>query len=285
MNEIIIEARELSFEYPDGTPALRDVSLKIRKGSKVAVLGSNGSGKSTLFMNFNGVLKPTGGRLFFKGREVGYSRSSLINLRKSVGIVFQDPDSQLFSASVLQEVSFGPVNLRMPQDTVKERVDNALKELGIYNLRDRPVHFLSYGQKKMVTIADILVMEPELIIFDEPTACLDPKHTLNIIELFDRINQKGVTVIISTHDIDMAYSWADYIIVMKEGRIEMEGKPEDIFEDRRLLERAGLVKPVVLEIYRELRRKGIIEENLPVPRNKEKLLEMIKSIRKTGIVS
>jgi cobalt/nickel transport system ATP-binding protein len=146
MPENILETRSISYSYPDGTKALDQVSIRIKKGSKVAVLGSNGAGKSTLFLNLNGVLKPTGGRVFFDGREVDYKRSSLTELRKNVGIVFQDPDVQLFSSSVYQEVSFGPMNLKLPEHIVRERVESSLEALGISHLKERPTHFLSYGQ-------------------------------------------------------------------------------------------------------------------------------------------
>lgn len=276
MAEYILEAQNLDFKYPDGTHALKGVSVKIEKGKKIAVLGSNGAGKSTLFLNFNGVLRPAGGKLLFKQKEVRYDHSSLVELRKSVGIVFQDPDVQLFSASVLQEVSFGPMNLRLPENIVRERVNRALDATGTSHLKAKPVHFLSYGQKKRVSIADILAMEPEVIIFDEPTACLDPRHTVQTMNLFDELNQKGVTVILSTHDVDAAYSWADHIIVMKDGMVMKEGKPGEIFGDDELLSRTDLVKPLILEVYDELRKNGYLCKGAQIPRNREELFKVIR---------
>lgn len=278
MDEYILEAQDLDYEYPDGTIALRGVSIKIEKGSKVAVLGSNGAGKSTLFLNLNGVLKPTRGKLFLKGKKVKYNHSFLTELRKNVGIVFQDPDTQLFSASVFQEVSFGPLNLKLSEEIVKDRVNTALEAVGISDIKDRPTHFLSYGQKKKVSIADILAMQPEVIIFDEPTACLDPKHAQNIIELFNDINKNGTTVILSTHNMDMAYSWADHLIVMKDGRVEGQGTPAEVFTDGKLLRLANLEKPAILEIYDELKKKGFFKGNASVPRSKSELLQMIKDM-------
>lgn len=276
MRQYILEAQNMEFRYPDGTMALKGLTVGIEKGKKIAVLGSNGAGKSTLFLHFNGVFKPTKGKLLFKGREVSYNSKFLMELRKSVGIVFQDPDTQLFSASVLQEVSFGPINLKLPEREVRRRVDNAMEAVGISHLQSKPTHFLSYGQKKRVSIADILAMEPEVIIFDEPTDCLDPKHTLQIMDLFDDINKKGTTVILSTHDVDTAYSWADYILVMKDGGLIREGTPYEIFKDDELLRNTDLVKPVILEFFEELAACGCIAQGTSVPRSKEELLRAIR---------
>jgi len=278
MPENILETKNISYSYPDGTKALDGVSVRIKKGSKVAVLGSNGAGKSTLFLNLNGVLKPTGGKVYFNGREVDYKRASLTELRKNVGIVFQDPDVQLFSSSVYQEVSFGPMNLRLPEHIVRERVECSLEELGISHLKERPTHFLSYGQKKKVSIADIIAMEPEVIIFDEPTACLDPRNSQQLVRLFDKLNRSGKTVILSTHNVDMAYSWADHVIVMKEGKVEREGMPKDVFRDTDLLESADLIKPFVLEIYDELKKTGALGDVDAIPASREELIGMIRSI-------
>jgi len=277
--EDILELKDVSYTYPDGTKALKKVSLKIKKGGKIAVLGPNGAGKSTLFLNLNGVFKPTSGKIFFEGKEVSHNHSALKELRKKVGIVFQDPDTQLFSASVLQEVSFGPLNLKLPEDIVQKRVENALCSLDIFHLKDRPTHFLSYGQKKKVSIADIIACEPQVIIFDEPTAYLDPKHSLEMIKLMEEMSQKGTTVILSTHDVDLAYSWADYVFVMKEGKIIKEGTPLEIFSDEKLLGEADLVQPLVLLLYKELLQSAILDEKAKIPQNKEELVGMIRTLK------
>lgn len=279
MSEYILEAQNLYFKYPDGTQALNGMNMRIQKGKKIAVLGSNGAGKSTLFLNFNGVLRPSAGKILFNGKEVQYKRKELNSLRKSIGIVFQDPDSQLFSASVYQEVSFGAVNLKLSDKEVRMRVDDALEDTGITHLKDKPTHFLSYGQKKRVSIADILVMHPEVIICDEPTACLDPKHTLKIMTLFESLNQKGTTIILSTHDVEIAWSWADYVYIMKEGRIEGEGTPEEVFDNSELLMQIEMKKPVILEVYEELAVNGLITRQLPIPKTIEELKEIIKKER------
>ena len=275
--EYIIETVNLNFKYQDGTKALNNVSLKIEKGKKISFLGVNGSGKSTLFLNFNGILKPSSGKVFYDGNEIKYNRASLYTLRKNIGIVFQDPDNQLFSASVYQEVSFGPMNLKLDEDEVRKRVDVALANTGMIEFSDKAVHFLSYGQKKRVAIADIIAMKPEIIILDEPTSSLDPKHSKQIVQIFDELNEEGMTVILSTHDVELAYAWSDYIFVMKDGEIIREGTPYEIFSDDELIFNSYLEKPLVLEIYEVLCKNGDVDLNLhnKVPRNKKDLFKIL----------
>lgn len=270
MSEYILETKNLSFQYPDGTKALNNINLKIEKGKKISFIGVNGSGKSTLFLNFNGVLRPTKGNLIYKGNEVKYNQKSLLQLRKNIGIVFQDPENQLFSASVYQEVSFGAMNLKLDEIEVRTRVETALKNIGMYDYREKAVHFLSYGQKKRVSIADILVMNPEIIVFDEPTSSLDPKHARQIINIFNDINEKGITVILSTHDVELAYSWSDYIFVMKNGEIAKEGTPYEIFSDNKLIEECYLQKPLILEVFEALNESKKISWNNSIPKNKDR---------------
>jgi len=275
MSEYILETKDLNFQYEDGTEALKNINLKIKKGKKISFVGVNGSGKSTLFLNLNGVLKPTKGTVIYDGNEVKYNHKSLLSLRKNIGIVFQDPDNQLFSASVYQEVSFGAMNLKLSDIEVRSRVDQALNSVGMYEYRDKAVHFLSYGQKKRVSIADILVMNPEIIVFDEPTSSLDPKHSKQIVNIFDELNERGMTVILSTHDVELAYSWSDYIVVMKDGEIVREGTPYEIFSDDNLIHECYLEKPIVLEIFEKLRDNGKITLDTNIPRNKEELYKIL----------
>ena len=282
MTEYILETKDLVFKYT-GDKVLNEISVQIEKGKKTVFLGENGAGKSTLFLHFNGILKPNKGKIFFKGGEVKYDLASLKKLRKSVGIVFQDPDTQLFSASVYQEVSFGLMNLGFPREKAEKYVDYALEATGTSSLRDKPTHSLSYGQKKRVTIASIIAMEPEVIIFDEPTNYLDPKHKIQIIGFLDELNKNGTTVILSTHDVDIAYPWADNIFVMKDGNILKHGSPEEIFSDLKVLDSTNLISPMILDIYNELKRKGCVSPDIPFPRSKTELVEcIIKSACYTG---
>jgi len=282
MSKYILETKNLSYKYQDGTKALNNINVKIEKGKKVSFVGVNGSGKSTIFLNFNGILKPTKGSVEYKGIEVKYNQKALLELRKNVGIVFQDPENQLFSASVYQEVSFGAMNLKLSVEEVRSRVDDALKNVGMYDYKDKAVHFLSYGQKKRVAIADILVMRPEIIVFDEPTSSLDPKHSKQIIKIFDELNEKGITVILSTHDVELAYAWSDYVIVMKDGEIAREGTPYEIFSDDKLIHECYLEKPLILEIFEKLRSNGKIDSNSSIPKNKQELVDIINSHGETN---
>ncbi|MBC7323989.1 MAG: ATP-binding cassette domain-containing protein, partial [Moorella sp. (in: Bacteria)] len=257
------------FSYPDGTRALRGVSLSIPEGQKVAILGPNGAGKSTLFLHFNGILRPREGSIYFAGSRINYRHKALTALRQQVGIVFQDPDSMLFSASVLQEISFGPLNLGLAREEVIRRVETAMAATGIADLQDKPAHFLSYGQKKRVAIASVLAMEPRVIIFDEPTAYLDPRTTREIMALLENISQQGKTIVLSTHDVDLAYTWADYIYVLARGQVAGAGTPAEIFNDSALLEAADLARPWLLEVYEDLKNKGWLPATAPVPKSKD----------------
>ncbi len=263
MSQYIFETCELEYEYPDGTKALKGINLAIEKGKKTAVLGPNGAGKSTLFLHFNGILKPKIGRVLFDGREIEYNRRHLMELRKNVGIIFQDPDTQIFAGTVFQEVSFGPLNLGLKDDEVKERVEKALITAGVYDLTQKPTHLLSYGQKKRVCIAGVLAMEPEVIIFDEPTAYLDPKHCRILLETLDVLHQSGKQIILSTHDVNLAYGWADNILIIKDGKLLKSGTPEEIFANDEVLKQADLQKPMLLEVYEVLFEKGLIGKRQP----------------------
>jgi cobalt/nickel transport system ATP-binding protein len=273
----ILEARDIEFDYPDGTKALRGVSICIPNGKKTAVLGPNGAGKTTLFLHFNGILKPAKGKIRFAGQDICYNHSFLFELRKNVGIVFQDPDIQLFSASVFQEISFGPLNLGLSKESVLERVSQAMVATGTVELRDKPTHFLSYGQKKRVSIADILAMQPKVLICDEPITSLDSRNAARIIDLLDKSNQEDMTVILSTHDVDLAYSWADYIFVMKEGMMVGEGNPEEVFQNESLLKEAELDKPWLIDVYDELKRKRWVVDDMPPPKTRGELMSRISN--------
>lgn len=277
MTEFILEAKDLVFNYPGDTLALNGISVKIPKGEKTVFLGGNGAGKTTLFLHFNGVLKPHKGKVYFKNEELKYDQKSLNALRKCVGIVFQDPDTQLFSTSVCQEISFGPINLGFPEDKVRRYVDYALQATGTVDLKDKPTQFLSYGEKRKVTIASIIAMVPEVIIFDEPTNYIDPKHKIQIMNFLTDLNKSGITIILSTHNVDIAYSWADNVIVMQDGLLLKEGKPDEIFSNIEVLKSANLTEPIILEIFNELKLSKLIKNDTPLPKDKEELINIIRS--------
>ena len=260
----------------DGTKAIKDLSIEIPEGKKIAVIGNNGSGKTTLFLHFNGIHRPTSGNLFYKGKKIEYSSKEIKNIRKNIGIVFQDPDNQLFSGSVYQDVSYGPVNLGWDEKEIRLRIEEAMVQTGTWDLREKPTHFLSYGQKKRVAIAGVLSMMPEVIILDEPTAGLDPVFTSQIMELLDNLNKNGSTIIISSHNMEEVFAWADYLFVLNKGEIIAEGNPEEVFKDSNILKQGNLKKPWVLEMYEGLLSKGLVKENERIPRTREELLKSIK---------
>ena len=277
--ESIIKADNLYFTYDgENTPALNGLSLDIQKGKKIAVMGANGSGKSTFFLCLNGILKPQKGTLSFCGTPYSYDRKSLLELRHRIGIVFQDPDNQLFSASVLQEISFGILNLGADSETALKETEKIMDALDITELKDRPTHILSGGQKKQVAIADILVMHPDIVILDEPAAALDPKHTALVNGTIDQMTEAGLTVLISTHDPDYAFSWADQIILFHQGRVLKSGSPIEVFSDQAALTLTNLSRPAVLSMYGSLCRKKIINTGIPSPKNLMELEQIIEGI-------
>lgn len=276
MTQYILEGKNISFSYMDGTRAIKNLSIKIPKNKKIAVVGNNGAGKTTLFLHFNGVHQPENGEILFDGQKVDYKdKKQLKNLRKNIGIVFQNPDNQLFSASVYQDVSFGPSNLGWQEDRIRVKIEEVMKRTGTWELKEKPTHFLSYGQKKRVAIAGILSMEPKVIVLDEPTAGLDPVYTSQIMSLLDDVNKSGVTVILSSHNIDEAYAWAEYVFVMCQGEVISEGLPEKVFRQEEILRRANLIKPWVLELYDKLVETGQVTAQEVIPKKREDLIKIL----------
>jgi len=228
-------------------------------------------------LHLNGILRPHSGKVLFRGAEARYHQRDLLDLRKNVGIVFQDPESQLFSASVLQDVSFGPANLGLTKYEALASTQEAMRQTGITGLEGRPTHFLSYGQKKRVSIAGVLAMEPAVIIFDEPTACLDPGMAIKIMALLDEQSRQGKAIIMSTHDVDLAYDWADYVYLLKDGGVIGEGEPQHVFLRHDWLDHCDLTCPTVIETYLQLTDSGLLPINKPIPRNKQELFQSIRS--------
>ncbi|CAB3287886.1 Energy-coupling factor transporter ATP-binding protein EcfA [Methanocaldococcus lauensis] len=274
----IIETRDLYFCYPDGTEVLKGINFKVKKGEIVSILGPNGAGKSTLFLHFNGILKPTRGEVLIKGKPIKYNKKGLIEVRKTVGLVFQNPDDQIFAPTVQDDVAFGPLNLGLPEDEVRERVKEALKAVGMWEYRDKPPHHLSGGQKKRVAIAGILAMKPEVIVLDEPTAGLDPVGAAQIMKLLYDLNKKGMTIVISTHDVDLVPVYADKVYVIYNGKILKEGTPQEVFSDVETIRKANLRLPRVAHLVEILNKK----DNIPIKLGytigevRRNLLEFIK---------
>lgn len=254
-----IETRELCYTYEDGTAALDHVSLKAERGRITGILGANGAGKSTLFLNLNGVLPPQSGEVLLDGAPVRRDRKGLAELRRRVGIVFQDPDDQLFSADVYRDISFGAVNLGLPEAEVRRRVEAAMERTGVSHLRDKPTHALSFGQKKRVAIAGVLVMEPEVLILDEPTAGLDPQGVSALLELLASLRDGlGMTILMATHDMDVVPLCCDYAYLLGGGSVLAQGTPEELFAQAELLRANHLRLPRIAHLMAILRdRDGL----------------------------
>ncbi len=256
MSENILETQDLHYTYSDGTPALKGVNLGIRQGWTTAILGGNGAGKSTAFLNFNGIYRPSSGRVLFDGKPLDYSHGGMKELRRRVGIVFQDPDNQLFSASVYQDISFGLVNMKLPEGEIRRRVDSVMERTGIAHLKDKPTHCLSFGQKKRAAIAGVLAMEPEVLILDEPTAGLDPMGVSEIMKLLKETQKElGISVVISTHEIDIVPLYCDYAYVMDEGRVILEGTPKEVFSKKEAIRSVHLRLPRIGHLMEILKDK------------------------------
>lgn len=256
-----LQLDQVVFEYPDGTRAIDAMSCCISSGDKIAMLGANGAGKSTLFMLLTGLLKPTGGKLMLDGEDYPTRGKSLRELRRRIGLVFQNPEDQLFAMTVEQEVAFGAVNLGLAEHEVRSRTRAALEAVDISELAEKPLHHLSFGQKKRVSIADLLVMDVDMLLLDEPAAWLDPVSAESLTVLLDTLHSRGCTLICSTHDVNWAYSWADRLFIMAEGKLIYDGKTAAGLSDMRILKRASLKQPLLATTAELLRDRGLIGKN------------------------
>ena len=265
IKEIILQIKELCYSYMGEKNTLNNINLNIHRGEKIAVLGSNGAGKSTFFLNINGVLTPKSGKIIYKGKAI--TKKNLNELRKNIGIVFQDADNQIIASTVLAEVSFGPMNLKLPKDEVIKRVNEALDYMNISEFKERPPHYLSGGEKKRVSIADIIAMKSEVIIFDEPTAALDPLNAEMLEEVLKKLSLENKTLLISTHDVDFAYRWADRVVVFSNGGIIGDGTPLEIFKNEEILKNSNLKRPIMLDVYETLIEKRILTNDNLYPKN------------------
>jgi cobalt/nickel transport system ATP-binding protein len=276
---MILEARALGYRYEDGTQALDDVSLSIGPEEKLVILGANGAGKSSLMALLNGSFRPSAGQVLLHGKPVTYDRKGLAVLRSTVGLVLQDPDDQLFAASVFEDVSFGPLNLGLSVDEARLRVNKALESMEISDLWNRPTHMLSFGQRKRVAIAGILAMAPSVLLLDEPTAGLDPKGVEDLTKTLDLLAKQGVGVVVATHDMDVAYSLADRVLVFSSGKVLTQGAPDMVFGEPGFCERSGLRLPIVYQISVGLRDLGLLTGGPDTPRSAQELLTRMRSDR------
>lgn len=252
--------------HPGLPKVLDDFNMEVGAGSRTAVLGANGAGKTTLFYTLTGVYKPQEGEVLYNGAPLDYSREGLTQLRSEVSVVLQNPDEQMFCSLVEEDVAFGPLNLDLDRDEVEKRIDEALREVRMTDFRKRPLQQLSGGQRKRVAIAGALAVRPKVMIMDEPTAGLDPQASMEVLELAEKLHLQGVTVIISTHDIDLAYSWADDINVLRHGTKVFSGTSEDFYSDTENVLLCGLLPPSTFAMNREVSTINGIDEH-PCPRN------------------
>lgn len=250
----MIRFEKVSYSYPDGTPALENINLAIKKGEFVAIIGKNGSGKSTLALHLNGLLKPQKGKVIIRGMDTR-DISKLPGIRKLVGIVFQNPETQFVGRIVEEDLAFGPENLCLPPVEIRKCVDMALAETGFEKYRYRSPKTLSGGQVQFVALAGILAMRPECLVFDEVTSMLDPDSGTAVLERIRRLQRKGKTVVYITHNLEELHA-ADRIIVMDKGRIVLEGDPESVFADPSL-QNLGLTLPSLIELAARLKTCGV----------------------------
>ncbi|OPX73589.1 MAG: Molybdate/tungstate import ATP-binding protein WtpC [Methanoregulaceae archaeon PtaU1.Bin059] len=252
----LIETRNLTYTYPGNVTGLDDVNFIAPRNARIAVIGANGAGKSTLFKHFNGIFRPTSGSVLIRGEPI--TRENIREVRKFVGVVFQNPDDQIFSPTVEQDVAFGPTNLGLDEETIHHRVEEALRVVGIEHLKDRVPHHLSGGEKKRVAIAGIIAMEPQVLVLDEPTAGLDPQGVRDLVGFINSLSRNyGMTVIFSTHDVSLVPEVADIIYVMHRGRVVAKGDCDEIFSRPDLLSSVRLDVPVLPKLISSLRDQGV----------------------------
>ncbi|MGN7469497.1 energy-coupling factor ABC transporter ATP-binding protein [Brevibacillus sp. SAFN-007a] len=253
MTSWLLEFVDLHYAYPGGLgPVLRGLSLGIPEGKKCALLGRNGCGKSTLFLHGNGIIQPQRGQVLWRGTPLSYKRAALQEMTQKVGLVFQDPEQQLIAGTVAEDVSYGLCNRNVPDDVIREKVRAVLDAFGLTELADVPIHHLSLGQKRRLALAGVMVLAPELLLLDEPTAYLDRYQTKQLLRELDAIHQSGTTVLMATHDMDIAFEWAEWICVMEEGRLVFAGEPQEALARKEMLESLHLGLPLIAEIWEAL---------------------------------
>ncbi|WP_298536045.1 ATP-binding cassette domain-containing protein [uncultured Methanobrevibacter sp.] len=274
----MLEVKNIKYSYNKDYQALKGVSLKVEDGEMVALLGKNGAGKSTLFLHLNGIYEPDEGQVFIDGEELKYDKKTLLKFRQKVGIVFQNPDDQIFAPTVEEDVAFGPLNLGLPMEEVQKRVTESLARVGMSGYEKKAPHHLSGGQKKRVAIAGILAMRPKIMVLDEPTAGLDPQGVTALTKLLKELNEEGITIIISTHEVNLVPDYAKKVFVLVDGLLIAEGTPKEIFSQPEILEQANLEVPIVTTLFHDLEKEGFDMENdypLTIDEAKEKFKELL----------
>lgn len=253
MPQWILEFEQVVYGYPcSQQAAVQGLSLKVPTGKRCALIGQNGCGKTTCFLLANGLYQPQRGTVRWQGEPFRYDRPFLMQLRQQVGLVFQNPEHQLVASTVEEDISYGLLNLAVPEPEVARRVQQAIAHFDLTELAHQPIHHLSLGQKKRVSIADVMVLNPKLLLLDEPTAYLDPRHTRELIGQLQQIHAAGTTILLASHDLDFVYRWADWVFVLNQGQLVLEGTPQDVFTQRELLEQLQLGVPLAIELVEQM---------------------------------
>ncbi len=272
----LLEARALTHVYPGKVHALDRLDLHVERGRRLAILGANGSGKTTLLLHLNGTLRPQSGEVLLEGQPAGYDTASLTAWRRRVGLVLQNADDQLFAATVAEDISFGPLNLGLSEPEARSRVEFALRALHIGELAERPTHMLSFGQKKRVAIAGLVAMQPQILLLDEPTAGLDHEGHEDLLTVLQELEGNDTTLVFTTHDVDLAYRFADDVALFQSGRTLAQGPIEQILTNAQLLRSAGLDAPLVLKLGLRARELGILRVDEPLPRSADAVLGLLR---------
>lgn len=250
--EEVLRLENIVYSYDNKKDALKGISLRFFQGEKVVILGQNGSGKSTLFLCCNLINSIKSGSIFLEDRIIGNSRKDINDLRKSVGIVFQNPNDQIIASNVYEEISFGPMNLGLTIDDVRKRVESAISSMNLESYKERMTQYLSGGEQKRVTIADILAMYPKIMLFDEPMSSLDMKSSRELEEVLDMLSDNKIGVVVATHNVDFAWRWADRIIVINEGQVINDSTPEELFSKKEIIQKAQLDIPILVQVSEKL---------------------------------
>jgi cobalt transport protein ATP-binding subunit len=263
----------LGFTYPGGTRALEGVSLHVSEGSFLAIMGANGSGKSTLLKHLNGLLNAQCGSV--RIADIELNRKSFDEVNRLVGFVFQDPNDQIFAPTVRDDIGYGPRNLGLDDNEIGRRVEKAAEQVAITDLLDRPIHHLSYGQKKRLSIAGVLAMEPQVLVLDEPTASLDPMGEKRLMRLLLDLNRQGMTIVMATHDVDLVPLYAQRVCLLRSGRVAVQGGLREVFSDQEIIERCHLRLPRISYLFDVF--PDISEMPLTVGMARRRLEEMLES--------
>jgi cobalt/nickel transport system ATP-binding protein len=272
----LLEARALTHVYPGNVRALERLDLRVERGQRLAILGANGAGKTTLLLHLNGTLRPQAGEVLLDGKAMAYDQTSLTAWRRRVGLVLQNADDQLFAPSVAEDVSFGPLNLGLDEEETCRRVASALAAMHISHLAERATHLLSGGQKKRVAIAGLVAMQPEILLLDEPTAGLDHEGTEDLLAVLEGLGHNDTTLVFSTHDVEIAYRFANEVALFHDGKVLAQGPTAEILSNQDLTKQAHLDAPLLLKLGLQAKKLGILSANDPLPRTAEAALRLLK---------